>query len=115
MRVLIVDDEAFIGDLFRDICEMGEAFCDVARSCSEARRLLAGEGYDMIFVDYSLAEEDGITFIKEVRNAGTDTEAYLMSGWPESHFDAGDLTLFKKVLHKPFNVRDILDILQNHG
>jgi|MTBAKSStandDraft_1061840.scaffolds.fasta_scaffold293517_2 DNA-binding response OmpR family regulator len=115
MRVLIVDDEAFIGDLFRDICEMGEASCDVARSCKEARELLAGGGYDMIFVDYSLKEEDGIAFIKEVRSAGNAPEAYLMSGWPESHFDSRDLTLFTKVLHKPFNVSDILDILKNHG
>lgn len=115
MRVLIVDDEAFIGDLFRDICEMGGAGCDVASSVREARELLRGGGYDMIFVDYSLKEEDGIAFMKEVRDEGKIPEAYLMSGWPESHFDPQDLALFKKVLHKPFNVGDILEILKNNG
>ena len=115
MRVLVVDDEVLIGDLFRDICELGEVSCDVARSTKEAREFLDKGNYDMIFVDYSLKEEDGITFIREMRNGGNAPEAYLMSGWTESYFAPEDRSLFTGILHKPFNIKDILDIIQNHG
>jgi DNA-binding response OmpR family regulator len=115
MKVLIVDDEAFIGDLFRDICEMAETPCDVALTREEARDLMEKETYDMVFVDYSLKGGDGIAFMDDMKSNGWEGSAVLISGWPPSHFRPEDLLSFKKVLHKPFNIKDVLDILKNHG
>jgi PAS domain S-box-containing protein len=76
-----VDDEADLLDLGKDFLEMdGEFSIDTAASAGEARALMAGGNYDAIISDYQMPGEDGITFLKSVRDSYTDIPFILFTG-----------------------------------
>jgi CheY-like chemotaxis protein len=70
-RILIVDDEPWVQEVFRDFCELTDAFeVDLASSGHEAIRLVGDHQYDLITMDLIMPEMSGLdalTRIKEIQ------------------------------------------------
>ena len=79
IRILYVDDEAGLLELGKNFLE-DEFSLDTAVSAGEARALMAGGNYDAIISDYQMPGEDGITFLKSVRDSYTDIPFILFTG-----------------------------------
>jgi PAS domain S-box-containing protein len=80
-RVLYVDDEEELLDLGKMFLEKsGEFFVDTAVSAGAARALMTRGTYDAIVSDYQMPGEDGITFMKSVRNSHGDIPFILFTG-----------------------------------
>jgi DNA-binding NtrC family response regulator len=82
MRILIIDDDAVVLASCRRI--LSEAGLDVvgAPSCSDARRRLEEQAFDLILVDIKMPEEDGLCFMDEHRRLHPDVPCLVMSGYP---------------------------------
>ncbi len=69
VRLLLVDDELYVRDLFVTVLEVyGVKVTPVASAKQALSRLIANPGgYDILLSDISMPEEDGYTLIRQVR------------------------------------------------
>ncbi len=108
-RILIIDDELF---LLRTISRLMKAWSydvDVIDSGLEAvqqieKSIAEGNMYDLIFVDISMPEIDGLTVIKNIKKEFPDLLCVIMTGFADeklkfSAFEAG----CDSYLQKPFD------------
>lgn len=73
MRILLIDDDAFLRDMYATkFTEVGDEV-SVAKSANEAMSIVAEQQFDVVVVDMVMPGMTGVDFIKAVR-ANTDTK-----------------------------------------
>lgn len=108
-RILIIDDEVF---LLRTISRLMKAWnynVDITDSGLEAvqqieKSISEGNMYDLVFVDISMPEIDGLTVIKNIKKEFPDLLCVIMTGFADEKlklraFEAG----CDSYLQKPFD------------
>lgn len=82
IRILIVDDHAIVRAGLRMLIDQNSAMkvIGVAGNRSEALALAASEQPDIIILDILLGDEDGLTFLPELREVATDTHVLVLTG-----------------------------------
>ena len=79
-RVLIVDDEQEIATLVSTILRSSGATTECATSARDAlERIRSGEPFDAIVSDIAMPEEDGLSFIRRLRDEKIDTPAIALT------------------------------------
>ena len=103
LRVLVVDDEPGILELFRDELESSGATVTIASSGDEASALLKKEEYDIVFLDLVMPGGDGFSVIN---NSDIKLPATLIiTGYP---LDQNPPSIGKiPILRKPFSWEDL--------
>jgi DNA-binding response OmpR family regulator len=100
-KILIVDDEADLRDLLREVCVMNGYRVDCANNGADALQCIEGGSYKLVIVDYEMPEMDGLEFVRRVKERWKFLPIIAMSA-----LDVGNLfvevgaTLF---LQKPFS------------
>jgi diguanylate cyclase (GGDEF)-like protein len=79
-RVLVVDDEKFFQELFRELLEGAGLQVRAASSGSEALRLLAEEHFDALLTDVVMPGLDGVALVREAKKRDPDLEAVAITG-----------------------------------
>jgi CheY-like chemotaxis protein len=119
-RVLLVEDNAFIRDMFAyGIAKyfaqrQGRVFFDHAGDAAEARAKLEGSPYDLVIVDYYLPAEDGAAFIARLRRDPRFSTAPVVAISVGGR-DAREATISAGAdlfLDKPVVMRDLFRTLQ---
>jgi len=109
-RILIVDDEADIRSLLREILSEEGYEVDVAADASQARASRARQDPDLVLLDIWMPDTDGITLLREwVRGPGSDTPVVMMSGHGtvETAVEATRLGAFD-FIEKPLSLAKLL-------
>ena len=70
MRVLLVEDDALLGDGIRAGLRLDDYAVDWVRDGDTARRALIDQSYDACVLDLGLPKRDGLTLLREVRARG---------------------------------------------
>lgn len=78
-KVLIIDDEAAIRRILREILEHEQYIVDDASSAVEALPMLKENEYDAILCDIKMPQMDGIEFLEEAKQI-TDCPIIMISG-----------------------------------
>ncbi len=68
MRILIIEDDLDTQEFLKKRLEEKCFAVDVATTCSVATKHIQAHTYDIILLDYSLPDRDGISFIQEIRS-----------------------------------------------
>lgn len=119
-RVLLVEDNAFIGDMFAyGISKFfaqrsGRVSFDHAGDASSAREKLESVLYDLVIVDYYLPSEDGAAFIARLRRDPRFAKAPIVAISVGGR-DAREATMSAGAdlfLDKPVVLRDLFQTLQ---
>ena len=89
VRILIVDDEKLICQAIASKIQRlqhGRTYeTRWASSVVEALDLFAAEHYDVVITDINMPGMDGFALIKKLRELGTDTKIFVVSGY--DHFE----------------------------
>ena len=81
-QVLVVDDEIGIRELLKEILEDSGYEVMTAWNAAEANRLLKTRRPDLVLLDLSLPDEDGLSLIRAWSNGGTlRTPVVVLSGY----------------------------------
>ena len=70
MRILLVEDDAMIGEALRKALRAEAAALDWVRSAEQAETALATAGYDLMLLDLGLPGRDGIALLRALRGRG---------------------------------------------
>lgn len=95
-KVLIVDDHPIFRMGMRELLNQEDDFvvCGLAADMEEARRALAEQEVDMAIIDITLADDNGLELIREIRSSGRDIAILVLSMhdetvWAERALRAG--------------------------
>jgi len=88
IRTLIVDDHAIVRQGLRRILEeaKGIAIKGEAANGVEALKLLRTEKYDVVLLDISMPEKNGIDTLKQIIERDIDTKILILSMYPEDQY-----------------------------
>ena len=81
IRLLLVDDHSLFRESLSRLLD-SEADFDVVASCAspeEALRQLASHRVDLLLLDYDLGEENGLSFVHRVRDAGYTGRIFIVT------------------------------------
>lgn len=81
MRILLIDDDEWIRDSLRLFFETEGCQLIALETAEEGLAALRQDSYDIIIVDYMLPGQDGIEFLKHIRNAHSDTIKILITAY----------------------------------
>ena len=84
-KLLIVDDETGILDVYRQYFVKREFIVDIAHNGLEGLKKLNANEYDVAIIDIRMPKMDGITLAQKVRETGIDTSIIILTG----HGDKG--------------------------
>jgi DNA-binding NtrC family response regulator len=78
-RILVIDDEPSVTDALRLVLtELGH-HVDSAKTGGEAKELLKGSPYDLVFTDLRLPDASGIDLLTLIKSDTPDTEVIVMT------------------------------------
>ncbi|MDE3225128.1 MAG: response regulator [Nitrospirota bacterium] len=116
-RILVIDDEAAIRTMLRDMLESeGHAVVDAPDGAVAMKRWqeqCQDQPFDLIITDILMPEKDGLEVIREVRRLSPGTKVIAISGGsPQVHVRfldiAGHLGAYRTI-DKPFAMHTLLD------
>ncbi len=80
-RILIVDDERWVRDVFKDFCDLTQAFeIDLAGSGTEAIEKIESGKYDLVTMDLIMPEMSGVDALTEIKKRAPRTPVMVITG-----------------------------------
>jgi len=80
-RILIVDDEQWIREVFRDFCGFTDAFVvELAADGQEALSKLRESDYDLVTLDLIMPEMSGLETLTEIKKASPRVPIMVITG-----------------------------------
>jgi DNA-binding NtrC family response regulator len=113
-RILVVDDEADIRSLLREILSEEGYDVEVAADAAQARALRARSAPDLVLLDIWMPDTDGITLLREWADANAMTCPVVMMsghGTVETAVEATRLGAFDFV-EKPLSLAKLLRVVE---
>jgi len=112
-RILIVDDEHMVRDLFLLILEPRGYKIGLAGSGRAALDMLAKQPYDVIATDLHMPGMDGESMLRDVWQKYPETRTFVVSGFalPESLMQAVEDGV-TELLSKPVREKDLVDTIE---
>lgn len=82
-KIIVVDDEYWIRNTFKDF--LTEAGYDVfiAKDYSEAISMIAENDFDLVIADIILSDHSGIDILREIKTKNPTTLVVMITGYPE--------------------------------
>lgn len=110
-RVLIVDDERYVREVFRDYCELSNALqIDLAHGGQEAVEKVTSEPYDLVTLDLIMPELSGLDALIAIKRLAPKLPVIIVTGNATDKLvhEAGVLGACR-VLYKPVMLEDFLN------
>ncbi len=79
MRVLLVEDDEMIGDVFSEALTDEAYIVDWVKDGSQALLAIKTESYDIILLDLGLPKVDGMSVLTKLRSQGLDTPVLILT------------------------------------
>jgi CheY-like chemotaxis protein len=109
-RVLIVDDEPSVREILRAILQRDGWTVETVDDGDEAIRMLAGREYTVILLDLLMPRTDGAAVIDFMKRCGITTPVVVVSAVADCA--RLDPQIVRVTLQKPFEIRDLRDVLR---
>ena len=115
IRVMIVEDEMGLAITLADTIRQASKDSYEVLICStpqEALDHLAGTVFDLVISDLRLPGMSGLELIEKIRQKTPGTHTILMTGYGSQEIQAKAQKITDAYLTKPFNLPDILKLIQ---
>src|SRR3954462_11666298 len=110
MRILVVDDEPAIRELYGRILRSAGYELTLACDGAEASELLSSQAYDLLITDHIMPKLTGVELIKRLRSQRLDIPTIMISGsLSVDDPDFSDYVMEGHFLAKPFTARELLE------
>ncbi|MDH4155864.1 MAG: response regulator [candidate division Zixibacteria bacterium] len=80
-RVLVVDDEKWVREVFQDFCKVTDAFeVDQARNGAEAVEKIRQSRYDLVTLDLIMPEMSGLEVLSAIQDVSPHVPVMVITG-----------------------------------
>lgn len=108
-HILIVDDDDKIRRLISEFMQKSGFVVSSADNPENARKVMDLFHFDLAIIDVMMPVEDGMTFVKKLRDAGNDLPVLMLTALGETENKIAGLTAgVDDYLSKPFDPQELL-------
>ena len=113
-RILVVDDEEQIRDIYSQVFSRAGYTVQTAESAEEALDIIEEEQFPVMFLDINLPGMNGVDLCRKIRKASPKSVPYAVTGYG-SLFDAVDCMEagFEDYFTKPVSLSKLLEAAEN--
>jgi len=114
-KILIVDDEQWIREVFQDFCGVTDAFdVDLAVDGAEAIRKAGDNSYDLITLDLIMPEISGLDALSEIKRRTPQVPIMIITGnATQKLVDKAGVIGACKVMYKPVSLDNFISELSS--
>jgi signal transduction histidine kinase len=115
-RALVVDDQEFSREAFREMLGTLGVQCSVARSADEALGKLEATPFDILLLDIQMPDKDGLQLAKEIRGAASPNRhapIIWISALPPESSHPHESEPFHHYLMKPVRIELLRNTLES--
>ena len=115
-KILIVDDEPWVRDVFRDFCDLTDAFeVDLAESGAKAVEMIADQQYDLVTMDLIMPEMSGLDALEKIKELAPRTPVVVVTGnATEKLVNRAGVLGACQVMYKPVMLDDFIEALNSN-
>jgi len=108
-RILVVDDSPVLRVMLQEMLRsLGHEVIAEASSAAEALQAFSEHKPDLVTLDISLPDKDGLTVLKELRRIDPGVKVLIVTGNDQKGLEADAMALKALgVLHKPFDASEL--------
>ena len=114
MRILVVDDEPQIVDIFKTALKKKGHEFDVAANGSLGLDFIKENPYDLMFLDINMPGFSGVELMKYIQENDIQTKIVVVSGYEVMEDFLAKSAGAREYLRKPFKFSDIEAVLQKY-
>ncbi|MDD3732191.1 MAG: response regulator [candidate division Zixibacteria bacterium] len=109
-RILIVDDEKWVREVFRDFCDLTDVFSvDLAQSGEEALAKVRENQYDLITMDLIMPEMSGLEALNAIKKVSPKVPIMVITGnATDKLINEAGLLGACRVMYKPVLLEDFI-------
>ena len=112
-RILIIDDEPEIRELYRNFLESEDYDIMEAQNGQEAFRLSAENRFDLYITDIMMPEMNGVEFMKVLKMIDPDAVVIIVTGFDDMEYTREALNYGAfRFLTKPINMKEFLTVVE---
>lgn len=112
-RILVIDDEADVRELLRDILSDAGHEVEMAHNGSEGVELFKKQSYDLVLTDLGMPVMSGWEVAENIRCINKSVPIALITGWNVVLDDAAmHSSGINLIVHKPFQVDQVLNLVK---
>ncbi|MBF6057785.1 MULTISPECIES: response regulator transcription factor [Thiomicrorhabdus] len=113
MRILLTDDDPDFGLALQTSLKKSGMTVDWVTNAEQALAAINTENFDLLLLDLTLPKMDGITLLKELRQAGNDILIIILTARDSLQDRIQGLDLgADDYLSKPFNIQELVSRIQ---
>ena len=114
MRIIIVDDEAYLRDELKDALERVSPNneYEFADGYDGAMKLIDGQFFDIAFLDIQMPGKNGLTLAEKIKKASPKTNIVMVTAYSQYALDALKLFVSGYIL-KPISDDELRTVLSN--
>lgn len=115
-KILIVDDEPWVRDVFKDFCDLTDAFeVDLADSGAKAVEMIADQQYDLVTMDLIMPEMSGLDALEKIKELAPRTPVVVVTGnATEKLVNKAGVLGACQVMYKPVMLDDFIEALNSN-
>jgi DNA-binding response OmpR family regulator len=111
-NILVVEDEKGVRELLEDILYLEGYSPTGVGNGTDGISMFRKYGYDLVVSDLRLPGISGSYVAKAIKNVNPQTPIIIVTGWDTEPFiDELEEAGVDRVLHKPFNMEDIVSLV----
>jgi CheY-like chemotaxis protein len=114
MSLLIVEDDATLLSVLKDIFESLNVQVTCSSNGQEAVDILKQVQFDVIMSDIKMPKMDGLCLLKTLKDLKITTPVVIMSGYSEYKDEQISYSGGVVLLEKPFNKAKIVELYNNY-
>jgi len=107
-RILIVDDEPLVLEMFETVLRDSGYITTTSSSATEAREKLLSQSFDVVIVDVWLDDEDGFILGQYAKKVQSNIEVVVITGRPSEKGKRDALEYGFEYLSKPVPFGDLI-------
>jgi two-component system response regulator HydG len=109
-RILIIDDEEFLLDIWKEQFLFGGFEVTTASSGKLAVDILkSSDDFDIVLTDLKMPQSDGIVVLNYLKENGIKVPTFVCSGFIENLDNILDKYHITKVIQKPFELNEAFE------
>lgn len=109
-RLLVVDDDRAICEIYREVLEQNGFTVVTAGSCADAMKQMDAIGGDaqVLVVDLGLPDGDGGDFVRDAATKYGERPTLYVSGWTDEFWQLHDVPGRWLIMRKPVAIKKLL-------
>lgn len=113
MDILVIDDEEIIRNLFTDILSGEGHRIFTANNGMEGIEEIKKKDFHLVFMDVHMPVMNGLETLKVIREIKPEMVVVIMDSYPDLLLEEAQKTGAHTCIHKPFEIREIMEIIGN--